>query len=200
MKVARSKDGFDFLSVCVSVSAESWGENMRHELLFFTVIEETSSTSKLQSGHIWSVELKTRGSVPVSRYWRASAWLTRAMAHRSPRAALPRTVRFCMFTSPPYLSFVRILSVLVDEDTSQVSSFHSLMEECMPRAPERRGGEPMHSDSSVKHEKWLLAVPDAAGYPHPVHCALEKKVRDVHACIPARQCVFMCFARFLKHL
>lgn len=37
---------------------------MRHELLFFTVIEETSSTSKLQSGHIWSVELKNKGFCP----------------------------------------------------------------------------------------------------------------------------------------
>lgn len=114
------------------------------------------------------------------------------MAHRSPRAALPRTVRFCMFTSPPYLSFVRILSVLVDEDTSQVSSFHSLMEECMPRAPERRGGEPMHSDSSVKHEKWLLAVPDAAGYPHPVHCALEKKCKMyMHVVLHMSVCIYV---------
>lgn len=88
----------------------------------------------------------------------------------------------------------------MDEDTSQVSSFHSLMEECMPRAPERRGGEPMHSDSSVKHEKWLLAVPDAAGYPHPVHCALEKKVQDVHACIPAHVSVYLCVLQGTKNI
>lgn len=38
----------------------------------------------------------------------------------------------------------------------------------------------MHSDSSVKHKKWLLAVPDAAGYPHPLH-ALQRLY--VHASI-----------------
>lgn len=68
----------------------------------------------------------------------------------------------------------------MDKDTSQVSSLYSLMEECMPRAAERGEDETMHSDSSVKHKKWLLAAPDAAGYPHPVH-ALQRLY--VHACI-----------------
>lgn len=39
---------------------------------------------------------------------------------------------------------------------------------CAPRAP-KSGDEPMHSDSSVKHEKWLLAVLGAAGHPQPAH-------------------------------
>lgn len=95
--------------------------------------------------------------------------------------------------------FCADLSVLMDEDTSQVSSFHSLMEECMPCAPERRGGEPMHSDSSVKHEKWLLAVPDTAGYPHPVHGAPGKKKTQMYMHVFLHMSVYMCvFCKTLK--
>lgn len=40
----------------------------------------------------------------------------------------------------------------------------------------------MHSDSSIKHKKWLLAVPVAAGYPHPIHTFNHV---GIHACIRA---------------
>lgn len=47
--------------------------------------------------------------------------------------------------------------VLMDEDTSQVSPFHSLMEECMPCAPEREGTSRcvLTAPSSTRNGCWL---------------------------------------------
>lgn len=89
----------------------------------------------------------------------ALLWLTQGMAHRVLLLWLGLSDSVCLQV---YRTFLCVdLSVPMDEDTSQVSSIHSLMKECMPCAPEREGCEPMHSDSSVKQKKWLLAAPGA---------------------------------------
>lgn len=81
---------------------------------------------------------------------------------------LTSTVRFCKFTSLPYVSLCdsvcpygwrHLPGLILLFSDGRMNALRSW----------NRGGEWMHSDNSVKHKKWLLAVPDAAGYPHPVH-------------------------------
>lgn len=75
-----------------------------------------------------------------------------------------RTVTFCMF-EVPFRVPIHLSSWI---HTSQVLFPCSL--EGRMHAPRhwKRGDETMHSDSSVKHKKWLLAVADAAGRSCPV--------------------------------
>lgn len=163
--VAWSKDGFDS---CVSVSAESWGKNVRHERYFSChFLKLTPSTCSNFSGVMFLQNAKscTPRSVLLYCYWGALAWLTQEMAHRvlTPcPGPLTRTVRFCMFKST---FLCADLSVLMDEDTSQVSSFHSVMEECMPCTPEGEGASRciLTAPSSTRNGCWLslmlLGVP-----------------------------------------
>lgn len=160
------EQGWIWLS-CVSVSAESWGKNGRHELYFYCHFFLKYNSQRLfQSGYVFvKCQVVHTRFCPSVRYWGALAWLKQGMAHRflTPRPSpLTRTVRFCMFKST---FLCADLSVLMDEDTSQISSFHSLMEECMPCAPEREATSRciLTAPSSTRNGCWLslmlLGVP-----------------------------------------
>lgn len=98
----------------------------------------------------------------LERISRTSRWVT------SPGLTLHSTllihpVRVCVFASLPFLHVRKF--VLKDEDTYFASSFRSLTDNYMPHSTKKKGDNAMHSDSSTKHKKWLLAVSDATGLP-----------------------------------
>lgn len=131
----------------------------------FTVVVGITSSTCLNFSPVtfvvWSIMLYFVHQVlSCCLILRALVWLAQGIAQRAldrlPLHWLALSDSVCLQVYHNFFLCV-IQSVLMDEDTSQVSSFHYMMEEYMPCAPEREGTSRciLTAPSSTRNGCWV---------------------------------------------
>lgn len=124
-------------------------------VIFFRRCSQRLFQLQFVSVAVKNAKLRTTSLVPVSENRVEAVWLRQGTALWV-LAPLTRTVTFCMFK----VAFLVHIHLSLWMETPLRSGPPVLLKaECKSWTL----NETMHSDSSAEHEKWLLAVPDAAG-------------------------------------